>query len=78
MAKGKAAEIAQVKSDQRYWRKVGKLLGMELYGWTYRHRASFHRDFGYSSKPYEVDGFMAELLLKLSKNQTPIERKKRK
>lgn len=33
--------VKQALADKEYWEEFSKLTGWRLYGWTYRHGASF-------------------------------------
>lgn len=43
--------------DRAFWKRIAKMLGTHLHGWTYRHHASF------VNPQKEVDGTAAALLV---------------
>lgn len=66
MPKVSKKELKQITEDRAYWHRVGKILGMDLMGWTHRDSAAFSRKIkGGFSKSYEIDWYMAEMVLRL-------------
>lgn len=74
MSKLSKDEIAKIQEDADWWRMVGKILGLNLVGFTYRSSASFSREATHicpwtnvarqiSNKCYEVDNYMANAIL---------------
>lgn len=48
---------AQDEVDRAFWKRVAKLLGAHLYGWSYQHSAAF------VDPQIEVDGRVAAKLI---------------
>jgi hypothetical protein len=46
-----------VKADWEFWKRVAKILGVQLHGWSYRHSASFFNPH------LEVAGLTAKKLI---------------
>lgn len=60
MRRESESELEKVKADCAWWQRAGKVLGLELFGWTFRNHASFvapgHRGV------VEMPGFLGERL----------------
>ena len=60
--------------DRDWWRRVAELIGMTLYGWSYRKTASFTDDQHPPCRPLEMDSKVAAMLLEQQSEIESLER----
>ena len=62
-------EIREAQKERAYWRRIGKIIGSKLHGWSYYSSAGF-------VDPYaDIPGFLAEVLLGQQKRIKELEAK---
>lgn len=52
-------------ADREWWNAIGEWLGLKLYGWDYRHVASFYDNESaksYTGVTVEIPGWLAQRL----------------